>query len=57
MSQGTIEKGAVVPIALVVHQFVHATTDDDSMDTTRGLLCAESATEDHEIHTDDERPF
>ena len=53
-AQYAVEEGAIVPVALVVHQFVHTTADDDGMHTTRGLLCREGATEDHEVKSDEE---
>ena len=48
MKQCAIEESTVVQVSLIVHQFVHAPTDDDGVNTTRGLLCANGATEDHE---------
>lgn len=50
LTESAVEKGTVVPVALVVHQLVHSTVDDDGMNTPRGLLCAGGATEDHDAY-------
>ena len=52
-----VEKSTVVPVSFMVHQFVHAAVDDNGMNTPRGLLCADGATEDHDTKDRDTNPI